>query len=176
MKRTSQTAPLKSRCVEYKNRVMKSAVTGRMECEVLSRHPIQLTNCMLASRTADSWLNLENECISCQFDLKKQDKQNWIPSGKMEHSSVSETAVIEMLLRTPSGVYKTRNVRRRPELERWDFEFLTTLKGTPWNPNPAAGEMAADALPADKTVPVPASAPVPPVVVAAVQVDRAASR
>ena len=47
---------------------------------------------------------------------------------------------------TPSGVYKTRNVRRRPELERWDFEFLTTLKGSPWNPNPAAGEMAADAL------------------------------
>ena len=44
----------------------------------------------------------------------------------------------EMLIMKPSGVYKTRNVRRRPELERWDFEFLTTLKGTPWNPNPAA--------------------------------------
>ena len=55
----------------------------------------------------------------------------------------------EMLIMTPSGVYKTRNVRRRPESERWDFEFLTTLKGTPWNPNPAVGEMAADALPAD---------------------------
>ena len=54
---------------------------------------------------------------------------------------------------TPSGVYNTRNVRRRPELERLVFEFLTTLKGTPWNPNPAAGEMAADALPADMTVP-----------------------
>ena len=39
-----------------------------------------------------------------------------------------------------------RNVRRHPELERWDFEFLTTLKGTPWNPNPPAGEMAVDAL------------------------------
>ena len=50
-----------------------------------------------------------------------------------------------MLFVTPSGVCKTRNVRRRPELERWDFEFLTTLKGTPWNPNPAAGEMATDA-------------------------------
>ena len=45
----------------------------------------------------------------------------------------------EMLIMTPSQVYKTRNVRRRPEWERWDFDFLTTLKGAPWNPNPAAG-------------------------------------
>ena len=83
----------------------------------------------------------------------------------------------EMLIMTTSGVYKTRNVRRRPELERWDFEFLMTLKGTPWNPNPAAGEMAADALPADMAVPMPAPAPVPQaVLVAAAPVDRAASR
>ena len=83
----------------------------------------------------------------------------------------------EMLIMTPSGVYKTRNVRRRPELERWDFEFLTTLKGTPWNPNPAAGEMAADALPADMAASMPTHAPVPQVVVAAAApVDRAASR
>ena len=54
----------------------------------------QLTNCMLVSRTADSWLNLENECTSCQFDLEVQDKRNWIPSGKMEHSSASEIAVM----------------------------------------------------------------------------------
>ena len=47
-----------------------------------------------------------------------------------------------------------------------------TLKGTPWNPNPAA----ADALPADMAVPMPAPAPVPQVVVAAAPVDRAASR
>ena len=81
-----------------------------------------------------------------------------------------------MLIMTTSGVYKTRNVRRRPESERWDFEFLMTLKGTPWNPNPAAGEMAADALPADTAVPMPAPAPVPQIVVAAATVDRAASR
>ena len=52
----------------------------------------------------------------------------------------------EMLIMTPSGVSKARNVRRRRAVERWDFEFLTTLKGTPWNPNLAAGEMAAGAL------------------------------
>ena len=61
-------------------------------------------------------------------------------------------------------------------MERWDFEFLMTLKGPPWNPNPAAGEMAADALPAEMAVPMPAPAPVPQIVVAAAQVDRAASR
>ena len=44
--------------------------------------------------------------------------------------------------------------------------------GTPWNPNPAAGEMAAGVLPADMAVPMP----VPEVVVAAAPVDRTASR
>ena len=49
-------------------------------------------------------------------------------------------------------------------MERWDFEFLMTLRGTPWNPNLAAGEMAVYALPADmghatqeKTVHTPVS-------------------
>ena len=73
----------------------------------------------------------------------------------------------EMLIVTPSGVYKMRNDWRRPELERCDVEFFTTLKGTPWNPNPAEGDMA---------VPMPAPAPVSLVVVAAAPVDRAASR
>ena len=83
-------------------------------------------------------------------------KRNWIPSGKMEHSFIGiKDCSDEMLIMTPSDVYKTRNVQRRPELEPWDFEFFTTLKGTPWNPNPA-GEMAADALPADMAVPMPA--------------------
>ena len=68
----------------------------------------------------------------------------------------------EKLIMTPSGVYKTRNVRRRPELERRYFEFLTTLKVTPWKPNPAARVMAA--LAADMAVPM------------AAPVDRAASR
>ena len=52
----------------------------------------------------------------------------------------------------------------------------TSVKGTPWNPNPAAGEMTADALPADVEVPMPALEPVPQVVVATAPVDRAASR
>ena len=47
-----------------------------------------------------------------------------------------------------------------------------TLNGTLWKPNPGAGEMAADALPADMAVPMPAPAPVPQVA----KLDRAASR
>ena len=81
-----------------------------------------------------------------------------------------------MFIMAPSGVYNLKNVRRRSEVKRWDFEFLTTLKGAPCTPNPTAGEMAAGALPADIAVPMLAPAPVPPVVVAAVQVDRAARR
>ena len=50
--------------------------------------------CMLVSRTADSWSNLENECASCRFDLEVQDKRNWIPSVKMGHSLASEIAVM----------------------------------------------------------------------------------
>ena len=33
----------------------------------------------------------------------------------------------------------TRNVRRRPELERWDVEFLTTLKGYALEPESIGG-------------------------------------
>ena len=87
-----------------------------------------------------------------------------------------DAAFIGIRDRSDEGVYKTRNVQRRPELERWDFEFLTTLKGTPWNPNLAAGEMAADALPVDMEVPMPAPAPVSQVVEAAAPVDHAASK
>ena len=65
----------------------------------------------------------------------------------------------EMLIMTLSGMYNTRNARRRHESERWDFKFFTTLKGTPWNPNPAAEETAADACRADMAVPMTAQAP-----------------
>ena len=82
----------------------------------------------------------------------------------------------EMQIMTSSGVYITRNVRRRLDLERWDFKFLTTLKGAQWNPNLAHVEMAADARPADMAVPMLGTVVVPLIVVAASELDRAASR
>ena len=60
----------------------------------------------------------------------------------------------EMLIMTTSGVHKASDVLRRPELERWDFEFLMTLKCTPWNPNRRRERW-------QLTVPMPAPAPVP---------------
>ena len=50
------------------------------------------------------------------------------------------------------------------------------MLGTPRNPNPVAGEMAADTLHAGMSVPMPAPAPVFLVVVAAAQVDRASNQ
>ena len=73
---------------------------------------------------------------------------------------------------TSSGVYKNEECSNKKMLERLDFEFLTTLKSTPWNPNPPAGEMAADALSTDMAVPMPAPAPVPPVVVAEIRLQH----
>ena len=52
----------------------------------------QCMNCLLV--TADNTLNFENECTSCRFDLEVQDKRNWIPSGKMEHSLAAEIGVM----------------------------------------------------------------------------------
>ena len=41
---------------------------------------------------------------------------------------------------TPSGVYKTKNVRRRPELKRMDFEFFTTfVEGYAVDTEPSSG-------------------------------------
>ena len=46
----------------------------------------------------------------------------------------------EMLIMTPSEVYKTKNVRRRPELKRKDFEFFTTfVEGYAVDTEPSSG-------------------------------------
>ena len=142
--------------IQKQVRMMKSALEERIKCDVPSRHPILAflvehagrmmsrcqvgrdgrtsTTCMLASRTADSWLISQTSVLmpirpggarQATLDPKWQDGAF---IGIRDRSD-------EMLIMKPSGVYKTRNVRRRTELERWDFEFLTTL----WSPNPAAG-------------------------------------
>ena len=163
--------------IQKQVRVMKSALEERMKCEVPSRHPmaflVEHAERLMSryqvgcdGRTAYEMHAGKPYRRQAKLDPKWQDGAF---IGIRDRSD-------EMLIMTTSGVYKTRNVRRRPESERWDFEFLMTLKGTPWNPNPAAGEMAADALPADMAVPMSAPAPVPQVVVAAAPVDRAASR
>ena len=180
-------------------RVMKSALEERMKCEVPSRHPILAFLVERAGRLMSRYQVGRDGRTADELHAGKAYRRQLVEFGERVYFFMpirrggarqakldpkwQDGAFIgirdrsdEMLIMTPSGVCKTRKVRRRPELERWDFEFITTLKGTPWNPNPASGEMAADALPADVAVPMPAPAPVPQDLVAAAPVDRAASR
>ena len=55
----------------------------------------QLTNCMLVSRSEEFVFEFRERVYFMPIRLGGVlDKQNWIPSGKMEHSSVSEIAVM----------------------------------------------------------------------------------
>ena len=65
-------------------------------------------NCMLVSRTADSWLNLENECTSCRFEMEVQDNAKLDPKWQDEAFIGIRDRSDEMLIMTTSGVYKTR--------------------------------------------------------------------
>ena len=184
--------------IQKQVRVMKSALEELMKCEVPSRHPILAFLVEHAERLTSRYQVGRDGRTAYELHAGKPYRRQLVEFGERVYFMLirpggarqakldpkwQDGAFIgirdrsdEMLIMTTSGVYKTRNVRRRPELERWDFEFLMTLKGTPWTPNPAAGEMAADALPADMAVAMPAPAPVPQIVVAAAPVDRAASR
>ena len=42
----------------------------------------------------------------------------------------------EILVATENGVVKTRTLRRRPESEQWDREFVGRVRGTPRQPDP----------------------------------------
>ena len=46
----------------------------------------------------------------------------------------------ESLIATPMGVVTARTIRRLPEDERWDGEFIKRIKGTPWDPKGAGPE------------------------------------
>ena len=134
-------------------RVMKSALEERMKCEVLSRDPILA---FLAERLMSRYQVGRDGSTAYESPAGKPYRRQLVDFGERVHFMPSrpggarkakldpkwqDGAFIgtrdrsdDMLIMTPSGVYKWRNVRRRPELERWDFEFLTTLKGMPWNP------------------------------------------
>ena len=192
------TIELTVRKIQKQVRVMKSALEERMKCEVLSRHPLLAFLVEHAGKLMSRYQVGRDGRTAYELHAGKPYRRQLVEFGERVYfmpirpggarqakldPKWQDGAFIgirdrsdEMLIMTTSGVCKKRNVRRRPELERWDFEFLMTLKGTPWNPNPAAGEMAADALPADMAVPMPAPAPVPQIMVAAAPVERAASR
>ena len=142
-------------------RVMKSALEERMKCEVLSRHPIVAFLVEHARRLMSRYQVGRDGRTAYELHACKPYRRQLVEFGERVYfmpirpggarqtkldPKWQDGAVIgirdrsgEMLIMTTSGVYKMRNVRRRPESERWDFEFLMTLKSTPQNPNPAAG-------------------------------------
>ena len=140
--------------IQKQARVMKSALEERMKCEVPSKHPI------LAFLVEHAWKLMSRYQVgrdgrtAYQLHAGKPHRRQLVEFRERVHfmpirlggakqakldPKWQDGAFIgirdrsdEMLIITTIRVYKTRNVRRRPKLERWDFEFLMTLKGTPW--------------------------------------------
>ena len=42
----------------------------------------------------------------------------------------------EHIIGTPDGCLKTKDIRRKPESDRWKWESIADVKGTPWEPVP----------------------------------------
>ena len=91
-------------------------------------------------------------CSSCHFVLEVHDKQKLDPE-------CHEGTFIG--IRDRSDVECRKNEERARGGKSWNHG-ISSLTDTPWKPAPVAGDMAADALPADMAVPMPAPAPVPP--------------
>ena len=105
-------------------------------------------------------------CSSCHFVLEVHDKQKLDPE-------CHEGTFIG--IRDRSDVECRKNEERARGGKSWNHG-ISSLTDTPWKPAPVEGDVAADALSADMAVPMPAPAPVLPVVVAAAPVGRAASK
>ena len=90
--------------IQKQVRVMKSALEERMKCEVPSRHPILAFLVEHAGRRTAYELHagkpyrrqlveFGERVYFMPIRPGEQDKRNWIPSGKMEHTPASEIAV-----------------------------------------------------------------------------------
>ena len=44
----------------------------------------------------------------------------------------------ELIILTQKGAIKVRAYRRKPEDERWDKEYMMSVKGLPWEPIPGS--------------------------------------
>ena len=60
----------------------------------------------------------------------------------------------EALIMTPEGLVKCRDIRRRPEPERWSNVLITAVTATPCEPNPGSNDMRIRTIRVDaRTVP-----------------------
>ena len=46
----------------------------------------------------------------------------------------------ELIIATDSGIIKARSCRRKVDGERWNKEYLSRIKGVPWEPNPGSSD------------------------------------
>ena len=75
---------------------------------------------------------------SCSYLLLLPDEETLAQGSTMGSTSFDGQAHIG----TPSGVIRCRTVRQLSAQERWDAEFVLSIKGAPWSPD---GERAGDA-------------------------------
>ena len=126
------TIELTVREIQKQVRVIQSVLEERLKCEVLSRHPILAFLMEHAGRLMSTYLVGCDGRTAYELHAGKPYRRQLDEIGGARQAKLDpkwqDGAVIgirdlsdEMLLMTSSGVYKTTNVRRRPELERWDF-------------------------------------------------------
>ena len=170
--------------IQKQIRVMKSALEERMKCEVLSRHPILAFSVEHAGRLMLRYEVVLDGCTAYELHAGKPYRRQLVEFWERVCCTPirpGKTSKIGSQVASADHDTKWSSQKRGMfgDAQRWTdgtFKCLTTLKGTPWNPNLAAGEMSADAFREDMTVAQPAPSAVAPVLVAAAPVDRAASR
>ena len=104
--------------------------------------------------------------IKCSFELN--DQVHFMPTKAATKISGIEskwrTGIFvglrerseELLMMTENGVFRARSIKRKPEQERWDKEFLEKAVGTPWEPIPGRRKGEQTDLPGHVAV-IPAS-------------------
>jgi hypothetical protein len=73
------------------------------------------------------------EVVEFQRRAKHKLEQRWSPGVFL---GVRETTT-EKVVGTAQGVFVVQSLRRKPAEERWSAQMLQSIKGLPWEPNPA---------------------------------------
>jgi hypothetical protein len=82
----------------------------------------------------------------------------------------------EFLVLTPDGAVRARTVHRLQPDKRWDLEFVSSVKGAPWDHEAHPGEVAPPGvipMPVVPATPLPDPAEVPPAAARHVQIRHA---
>ena len=136
--------------IQKQVRVMKRALEERMKCEVPARHPILAFLVEHAGRRTAHELHAGEPYRRQLVDFGERVYFMPIRPGDARQAKLDPkwqdgafTGIRdrsdEMLTITPTGVYKTRNVRRRPELEALGLRDPHDVEGHGVEPESAGG-------------------------------------